>query len=77
MDPGEPFTFFGKRFEASPKDYKSAQEFLKLCCTLIKDGKIKPHPIAQKGGMENIVDGLDLLRTNKVSGQKLCFKIEA
>lgn len=39
------------------------------------EGKIKVHKPRVGSGMENILDGLDQLKNNKVSGEKLVYRL--
>ena len=41
--------------------------------TFIHRGLLKVHPTQVGKGMENILDGIDLLRQGKVSGKKLVY----
>ncbi len=39
-------------------------------------GKVKVHPpTVMDGGLDKVLDGLELLRNDKVSGQKLVYKV--
>ncbi|KAJ3151877.1 hypothetical protein HDU86_006009 [Geranomyces michiganensis] len=73
---GEAFHKFGKDFPAIPENYKFASEFWALAQTLLEEGKFKVHPVdARDGGLAGVLDGLDLLRKNKVSGKKVVYSV--
>ncbi|KAJ3175785.1 hypothetical protein HDU87_005779 [Geranomyces variabilis] len=73
---GQAFSKFGKDFPAIPQDYKFASDFFALSQTLLEEGKLKVHPVdARQGGLKGVLDGLDLLRKNKVSGKKLVYSV--
>ncbi|KAJ3156042.1 hypothetical protein HDU89_005606 [Geranomyces variabilis] len=73
---GEAFSKFGKDFPPIPQNYKFAAEFWALAQTLLDEGKLKVHPVdAREGGLNGVLDGLDLLRKNKVSGKKLVYSV--
>jgi NADPH:quinone reductase-like Zn-dependent oxidoreductase len=75
---GETFHKRGTTFEA--KDLQDEYEFAIKWATifekLLADGKVKVHPPkVMDGGLEKVLDGLDLLRNDKVSGQKLVYRV--
>jgi len=44
---------------------------------LLAQRKIKIHPPkVMEGGLDKVLDGLDLLRNNKVGEQKLVYRVE-
>jgi hypothetical protein len=75
---GETFRKRGTTFEAKDMqdDYKFAVQWASIFEKLLADGRIKVHPPkAMDGGLDKLTDGLDLLRNNKVSGQKLVYRV--
>ncbi|KAI8822609.1 uncharacterized protein EV422DRAFT_524705 [Fimicolochytrium jonesii] len=73
---GEPFSTFGVTKDAIPEDYAYATKFWEISEKLLAGGKLKPHPLEVKEkGLKGIIDGLDLLRKDKVSGKKLAYRI--
>ncbi|KAL8747962.1 MAG: hypothetical protein Q9190_000226 [Brigantiaea leucoxantha] len=43
---------------------------------LLDEGKIKLHPLrSMPGGFQGVLDGMELLRTKQVSGQKLVYSV--
>ena len=73
---GEAVEKRGIKFDANEQDFESARKFMAIAEKLLAEGKIKVHPPkVMEGGLENVIEGLDLLRTNKVSGEKLVYRI--
>lgn len=73
---GEAFDFGGRHFPASQEDFEFAGMFWKMAEKLFADGKVKAHPKeVRSGGLEGIFGGLNDLKTGKVSGTKLVYKI--
>ncbi|KAI3391685.1 hypothetical protein diail_6964 [Diaporthe ilicicola] len=73
---GEPFEFGPQSIPAVPEDGVFAEWWLHLVKQLLASGKIKVHPISVRDrGLEGVLDGLDLLRKDQVSGQKLVYNI--
>lgn len=75
---GENFHLYGTTHEAKDlqDDYKFAVKWASIFEKLLADGKVKVHPPkVMDGGLDKLLDGLDLLRNDKVSGQKLVYKV--
>lgn len=73
---GEPFEFMrGKKMPDSKQNFEFGKRFWAMAEKLIAEKKIKLFPTVTEGGFEGILQGLELLRKNKVSGQKLVYKI--
>lgn len=74
---GEPvekaFGSFGK--ERCENDYKFMQKWIEEGDRLLAEKKLKPHPIKVEKGLEGIIQGMDDMRDEKVSGQKLVFSV--
>lgn len=61
--------------EEAQKDYEFIQPWLVEGDRLLAEKKLKPHPIKVSKGFEAIVAGMDDMRDDKVSGQKLVFAV--
>ncbi|PKY03429.1 GroES-like protein [Aspergillus campestris IBT 28561] len=73
---GEDFMFGPDFWAARPEDKAFAEEFWTIAEPLLAAGIIKPHPIEVKpGGLQGVLDGLQLLQADKVSGKKLVYNI--
>ncbi|KAM3065602.1 Trans-enoyl reductase boa5 [Clarireedia jacksonii] len=77
-------TIFGRPIElagefardAKPEDRKLAEKFVKTAEELIWEGKLKSHPTRlMEGGLNGVIDGVDLLRKGKISGEKLVYSL--
>jgi len=54
-----------------------AVKFCGLAEKLLKEGKIKAHPVdVRPGGLKGVLEGLDEMRKGKVSGKKLVYRVE-
>jgi hypothetical protein len=74
---GEPFDKgFAKSEEGSKEDFEfAAKTWVPVAEKCLMEGKIKVHTPRVGRGMENILDGLDQLKNNKVSGAKLVYRL--
>ncbi|CAG8090629.1 unnamed protein product [Penicillium olsonii] len=73
---GETFHKGAKEFPANQEHLEFQAKFWKLSEELLAQGKLKTHPAeVQEGGLDAVLDGVDDLRQNKVSGVKLVYKI--
>ncbi|KAH7312694.1 chaperonin 10-like protein [Stachybotrys elegans] len=66
----------GKRVEPEPAEYEFAQQFWEMSREILASGKVKTvRPIVNRGGkgLEGVLEGLDELRADKVSGGKLVY----
>lgn len=72
---GEIFEIEGQVFDAVPEDAELGKKFIALAEELLKEGKIRPHPVDVRVGIENILDGMQEMKDGKVSGVKLVYKI--
>lgn len=74
---GDPFLFGPQEYgaEETHRDYEFMSRFVLLAEQLLAEDKIKPHPVKVEKGLENILKGVDLLRNDKVSGQKLVYVV--
>ncbi|KAI1622990.1 zinc-binding oxidoreductase alcohol dehydrogenase [Exophiala viscosa] len=55
------------------KDFEFAKKWIETVEPLLQAGKIKVHPPKVGKGLESVLDGLDLMRNDKVSGHKLVY----
>ena len=73
---GEPFIKKGTEYPAVPEDYEFQTHFWNLATALLAEGKFKVHPPdVRDGGLKGIPEGLKMMRENKVSGQKLVYRV--
>ncbi|TKA75521.1 hypothetical protein B0A49_02820 [Cryomyces minteri] len=77
---GEPFNFGpggkGPEFPAKKEDFEFAKSFFPLVRGLLEEGRLKVHrPNVRQGGLEGVFEGLEELKANNVSGEKLVYKI--
>lgn len=73
---GEAFLFGDTEFPAKGEDFEFAKMFSSLAEKLLGDGKFKVHPPSvRKGGLKGVLEGLQEMREEKVSGQKLVYKV--
>lgn len=75
---GEAFEFGSIRnFDAQPQDFEFAVKWWALAEKLIAEKKVKPHPTKiGSGGLKGVLEGLEELKSGKVSGVKLCYRID-
>lgn len=67
---------FSMFFPASQEDYEFCTEFYGKTAKLLAEGRLKMHPAeVGDGGLQGILQGLHALRTGKVSGRKLVYRI--
>ncbi|KAK3684373.1 hypothetical protein LTR37_020349 [Vermiconidia calcicola] len=78
------YTIFNDAFEkggsktpAVPEDFEFAKKFFGITEKLLAEGKLNTHPekVGQKG-LEGVLDGLKDLKEDKVTGQKLVYRVE-
>lgn len=61
--------------DASPEDKAFWEKYLRLLPELLESGKIKPNPVRELGGIEDILTGFKLQEEGKVRAEKLVYKI--
>lgn len=69
---------FSKRSDvpAKPDHYLFARKWADIADEILMQGLIKVHPSkVMEGGLDGILEGLDLMRNDKVSGQKLVYRV--
>ncbi|GAQ03138.1 protein TOXD [Aspergillus lentulus] len=73
---GEKFMFGDKEFPAKPEDFEFASKFWAVAEKLLAEGKVKPHrPKVCPDGLKGVLNGLQLMREGKVSGEKLVYNV--
>jgi hypothetical protein len=73
---GENFQIGGKDVLANAFDYEFAVKFVKIAGELLLQGKLVAHPVShQEGGLDRVLEGVDMLRKGSVSGVKLVYTI--
>lgn len=74
---GEEFKFGSTSIPASSEDFEFAKEFMGITEKLLAEGKLKPHAEkVGKDGLQGVLQGLEDLKTGKVSGNKLVYLVE-
>lgn len=74
---GEAFKFGSHDIPAVKADFDFGVTFARLTNELLAEGKLKVHPPdVRPGGLDGILDGLQDLKENKVSGSKLVYQIK-
>jgi NADPH:quinone reductase-like Zn-dependent oxidoreductase len=56
-------------------DFEFARKWIEVVDPLLAEGKIKTHPAKVDHGLDKVLEGCDLLRHDKVSGQKLVYTV--
>ncbi|KAJ3164813.1 hypothetical protein HDU88_005025 [Geranomyces variabilis] len=73
---GEPCNKYGMEFPAKPEDVEFQTGFWSLVERLLKEKKLKTHPVeVRPGGLEGAIDGMDCMRKGKLSGKKLVYRV--
>ncbi|KAL4971247.1 chaperonin 10-like protein [Aspergillus desertorum] len=74
---GEEFQFGDTVYPAKPEDKEFAVHFATIAEALLRDGKVKVHrPRVGKEGLKGVIEGLKLLKEDKVSGEKLVYRVD-
>lgn len=74
---GEPFNLGPREVPASLPDYEFGKMWWDVVEALLREHKIQPHKIyLGKDGLKGVVDGLQLLREGKISGEKLVYRVD-
>ncbi|KAK2807811.1 hypothetical protein FQN50_005354 [Emmonsiellopsis sp. PD_5] len=72
----EPFAMGELEFEASREDFEFARRFAVVAERLVAEGKVRGHRVRRmEGGLEGILGGFELMRADKVSGEKLVYTV--
>lgn len=73
---GEAFMFGDIPFPAIPENKAHAEKFIPIAESLLNQGKIKVHPPkVGPNGLQGVMEGLKLLKEDKVSGEKLVYNV--
>ena len=73
----ETFSKGGRETPATEEDFEFAKKFMDITEKLLKEGKLKTHPEKVGGkGLEGALEGMKDMQNEKVSGQKLVYKVE-
>lgn len=73
---GEYFRSGSLEYHASQEDFEWAKKFMVLTEKLLAEGQVTPHNCSVKeGGLNGVLQGLDDLKNNKVSAEKLIYRI--
>lgn len=73
---GEAFSFGNIPIPAKPEDREHAEKFVAIAQPLLEQGKVKVHrPKVGRDGLKGVLDGLQLLKADKVSGEKLVYNV--
>ncbi|RAL15181.1 zinc-binding alcohol dehydrogenase family protein [Aspergillus homomorphus CBS 101889] len=74
---GEDFNFGNTPFPAKPEDREFAARFWEMSAKLLEERKVKVHrPKVGPAGLKGVLEGLELLKQEKVSGEKLVYNVE-
>lgn len=60
---------------ATPEDKAVWEKYLSMLPELLSSGKIKPNPVRERGGIDDILSGFKDQQEGKVSAEKLVYKI--
>ncbi|KAJ5493341.1 Protein TOXD [Penicillium diatomitis] len=73
---GEAFKFGNMDIPAKPEDLAHAKMFVPIAETLLAEGKVKVHPPkVGKDGLKGVIEGMKLMKEDKVSGEKLVYNV--
>ncbi|KAJ5999628.1 hypothetical protein N7481_000037 [Penicillium waksmanii] len=73
---GEAFKFGDIPYPAKPEDKAHSEKFIDVAQHLLQEGKIKVHPPkVGKNGLKGVLEGLQLLKTDQVRGEKLVYNV--
>lgn len=71
---GEPVKKRSFYYKDTTEDFEYMKKFVQeVADPLLAEGRIKVHPPLVNHGLENVFEGIDLLRHDKVSGKKLVY----
>jgi len=70
---GDPIEKGGYKSQDNTADFEFMKGWVRAVEPLLAQGKLKVHPPKVGTGLEGVIDGMDLLRKDKVSGQKLVY----
>ena len=62
--------------DARPEDHEFAKWLFKATQGLLDDGRITTHPVeVMKSGWEGVMKGVEIIRGQGLSGQKLVYQV--
>ncbi|KIW21320.1 hypothetical protein PV08_01900 [Exophiala spinifera] len=70
---GEPVKKWGWDVTDTKEDFEFMKKWIAEVEPMLAQGRVKVHPPKVGKGLEHVLEGLDLLRHDKVSGQKLVY----
>jgi len=70
---GDPVKKRTWRSDDNTKDFEFMAKWIEAVNPILEEGKLKVHPPQVGKGLENVLEGTDLLRKDKVSGKKLVY----
>lgn len=72
----ESFEKGGKATPAVPEDFEFGKKIFSIAEKLLAEGKLKTHPekVGPKG-LEGVLEGMQDMKDDKVSGQKLVYRV--
>ncbi|OJJ45192.1 hypothetical protein ASPZODRAFT_133825 [Penicilliopsis zonata CBS 506.65] len=74
---GEKFDKYGHHYPASEEDFEFAKRWTTFIERIVAEGKLIPHPKrVENGGLDGILDGLAMLKEEKIRGEKVVYRIE-
>ena len=73
---GEPVSKGPAQFPDTREDFAFGKSWIQYAEELLHNGQLVTVPIQLGRGLENALDGIDLLRQGKVSGHKLVYQLE-
>lgn len=72
----DPFEKAGKTTPAVPEDFEYAKKVFGVAEKLLAEGKLKTHPEkVGSNGLEGALQGMQDMKADKVSGQKLVYRV--
>ncbi len=69
----EEFNIMNKTIPILPGDFEFIKKFIDISRELLQTGKVKVHTPRVERGLDKVLEGLQLLRENKISGEKLVY----
>ena len=70
---GEPVTKGPNNFPDTSDDFDFCKQWIAQAEALLHEGRFRVHPVQVERGLDNVFQGVDRLRHNKVSGAKLVY----
>ena len=72
---GEEFSWRGNSVPAKLEDFNFAKMWALIAEKELAEGKVKVHKPKIGKGLEGVIEGMELLKQDKVSGEKLVYVI--